>query len=85
MFKEGNTYTVLKDGVMIGHINGDELIITTSNNLLYRIDVDEIYTISIPTDFVGEMDGLTGRDIHGNVLFELELVGASTNYGTTDC
>ncbi|MFB2759835.1 hypothetical protein ACE012_10050 [Shewanella xiamenensis] len=74
MFKEGNSYTVLKDGIMIGRIDGDEFIRTTNNNLLYRIDGDEIYTINVPVDFVGEMDGLTGRDIHGNVLFELELV-----------
>ncbi|MEA9443062.1 MULTISPECIES: hypothetical protein [Aeromonas] len=57
----------------VGHFDGEHFYPTGSVNL--RVDGDEIYTLEIPTRFVGnvikEGDIYLLKDVQGNVLFEL--------------
>ncbi|MDP2575438.1 hypothetical protein Q8W40_24805 [Vibrio penaeicida] len=72
-FIEGHDYSVYRQSQLIGNIIGDEFIRSSTNQLLYRIDGEEIYTVGVSSQYVGEMDGLTGRDTSGNAIFHLEL------------
>lgn len=57
----------------VGHFDGEYFYPPGSINL--RVDGDEIYTLEIPTRFVGnvrkEGDIYLLKDVQGNVLFEL--------------
>lgn len=57
----------------VGHFDGEYFYPPGSVNL--RVDGDEIYTLEVPTRFVGnvikEADSYLLKDVQGNVLFEL--------------
>ena len=72
-FEEGKDYLVYKGGVKIGSVIGDEFIRTLDNELVYRIDGEEIYTAGSNAEFIGNMSGLTGIDLSNQEIFTLEL------------
>ena len=76
MFEQGKRYAVTAGGSLIGWIDEDEFVRSSDDGqMLYRIDGTDIYLPASPTQHLGWLDGLTGRDLDGNTLFELELDG----------
>jgi hypothetical protein len=65
VFKQPNTH--------IGHFDGEFFYPEGSVN--FRVDGDEIYSLDIPSKFIGEVvkeaDIYLLKDVYGNVLYEL--------------
>lgn len=72
-FVYGDNYDAYdKDMRPIGTVAGDEYVKSPSNQFLYRIDGEEIYTPGLKTKLLGFMDGLTARSLGQGVLFILK-------------